>query len=201
MLFDRYKCIFVRISKVASTSVLNAFLAEKNTDDSGSFDWMHHDIKFYKKNYPDVFDEYFKFAFVRNPWDRIYSQYRYLRYTLKLEFAECSFEEFLAKCEYALESGETLFGRNREIFMLHLTNQLDWISINGELSVDFIGRYENIHEDFLFAMKQIDADIVLPHDNKSKKDMHGYRSAYTVKMGELVEKWHKKDIEYFGYKF
>lgn len=201
MLFNRYECIFVRISKVASTSVLNAFLAKKTENDTGSFDLIHHDISFYKENYPDVFDAYFKFAFVRNPWARIFSQYKYVKNTLKMEIAQHGFESYLLMCDEALNSKAFLFGRNREIFERHMTNQLDWLTIDNKLQVDFIGRYENLEEDFSYVNKQLKNDLILPYDNKSSKKREDYRLAYNDEMIELVGKWHSKDIEYFKYDF
>ena len=41
---------------------------------------------------PAQFDEYFKFAFVRNPWDRIASFYRFLGFDRR-----CSFPRFVSK--------------------------------------------------------------------------------------------------------
>ncbi len=201
MLFDRYQCIFVRISKVASTSVLNAFQAKKVPNDTGEFDLKHHDITFYKEKYPDVFDSYFKFAFVRNPWDRIYSQYNYVKNTLKMEIAQHGFENYLLMCEEALNSKAFLFGRDREIFVRHMTNQLEWLMIDNKLQVDFIGRYENIEEDFVYVNKQLKNDLILPYNNKSLKKREDYHLAYNDRTIELVAKWHSKDIEYFKYDF
>lgn len=201
MLSDRYKCIFVRISKVASTSVLNAFLAHQKEGDTGNFDLMHHDIGFYKESYPEVFDTYFKFAFVRNPWDRIYSQYRYLKHTKKFSGAAGTFREYILACETALQSGEVLFGRNRAIFVRHMTNQLDWLTIDDKIAVDYIGRYETLAEDFKTAMEHIDPSIVLPHDNRSVRESGSYRDVYDEVTRNLVEKWHAKDLEYFDYQY
>lgn len=205
MLSTRYKCIFVRVSKVASTSILSAFKAKKRIFDRGSYFAERHDtIAFYRDSFPRQFEKYFKFAFVRNPWDRIYSQYRYLRYKRKEEIADCSFETWLYRNEEALGTPEKfLFGRNREIFIHHLTDQLGWVVMDDKVAVDFIGRYESLENDFAYVCERLNAKIELPKLNKSKRpaDPDGYKSVYNTRMIELVAEWHSRDIDYFDYKF
>ena len=43
---------------------------------------------------PAQFDEYFKFAFVRNPWDRIASFYRFLGFDRRCSFSRFVIEAF-----------------------------------------------------------------------------------------------------------
>jgi len=201
MLSKSYKCIFIRISKVASKSVVNAFLSDKKGRDTEYFAWRHHDITFYQETYPKVFDGYFKFAFVRNPWGRIYSQYKYFKNIKKMEIAQYGFERYLSLCEESLNNGNFLFGRNREIFVRHMTNQLEWLTIDDKLQVDFIGRFENIEKDFQFVSQRLNVNLILPHVNKSSNKQEDYRLAYNEQMLEQVAKWHSKDISYFNYKF
>lgn len=202
MLSTHFKCIFVRISKVASTSIMKTFRESDPEKKKGYYLLQHQPIEFYLEKYPSEFQEYYKFAFVRNPWDRIYSQYTYQRYNRKLPVADCSFKEWLFKCDEALhtESG-FLFGRSRDIFMKHLTNQLGWISLQGKLAVDFVGKFETLKEDFNTVCTENNFDLALKQLNTSKK-RSDYREAYkTDSMIELVNGWHNLDLEYFGYKF
>ena len=201
MLSTRYKCICVRISKAASTSILLAFKAKRRLFDHSYFNRRHHTIGYYQDTYPQQFKEYFKFAFVRNPWDRIFSSYRYLRYNRKLEFADCSFHDWLYKNEEAINTpGQFLFGRNREIFIHHLTDQLDWVVLDGKIAVDFIGRFENLETDFAHVCERLSSTIKLEKRNASTYHTD-YRADYTDPMIELVAEWHSRDIEYFKYKF
>ena len=80
-------------------------------------------------------------------------------------------------------------------------NQLDYITDrNGKICVDFIGRYENLQEDFNKVLKDIGLPAMqLKHLNKF--DRENYRSYYTEEDIEKVKKLYKRDIEYFGYKF
>lgn len=210
MLSTRFRCIFVRISKVASTSIQAAFTTPRNPWEAlkirflerGEFHVKHHDIQHYQKAYPDTFDSYFKFSFVRNPWDRMHSQYRYQRFNLNRETAQCSFDDWLKKCKDSLDDPNGfLFGRNRHNFLLHIGNQTDWLKIDGQLRVDFIGRYESLQEDFDRMCSQQKWQVRLPKLNETKSKRETYVSQYTNWSSELISQWCADDIREFGYSF
>lgn len=210
MISTVYRCIFVRISKVASTSIQRAFMqkptllgAFKNRFiEKGEFDTIHHDLQHYQDSYPDNFDSYFKFTFVRNPWDRIYSQYNYLRYHLQHESSQCSFSDWLKKCSDAYEDPNgCLFGRNRHYFLRHIGNQLDWLIVNEEIAIDFIGRYESLARDFRDLCRDRKWKLDLPQVNGSKANKASYLDVYDDNGKNFVADLHSKDIEYFNYSF
>ena len=70
--FDRNKCIFIHIPKAAGTSVLAA-LGKKSEKGRDHVSWQT-----YKKADSKKFNNYFKFSFVRNPYDRAFSAYHYI---------------------------------------------------------------------------------------------------------------------------
>ncbi len=70
--YDQHKCIFVHVPKSAGISVSMSLF--------GNLSGGHVPIRTYSLVFNKVeFDNYFKFAFVRNPWDRVASGYFYLR--------------------------------------------------------------------------------------------------------------------------
>ena len=72
---------------------------------------------------------------------------------------------------------------------------------DGNQLVDFVGRFENLQEDFEHVQKQIGlTQYQLRHHNKSR-DNNSYRDAYTDKTAELISRVCKEDIETFGYSF
>ena len=92
MLCHKYKCIYIHIPKAAGKSIQHVFAkqlglgSKKGSDllvgmnanpDSGPPDLSHLKASEYVQlGYlsQEKFDSYFKFSFVRNPWDRIVSE-------------------------------------------------------------------------------------------------------------------------------
>lgn len=80
-------------------------------------------------------------------------------------------------------------------------NQLDYLSDEeGNVLVDFIGKFENLQLDYAHIMKQLNIPSAsLQHLNKFEhKD---YRSYYSDADIEKVYNLYKRDIEYFHYQF
>ena len=65
------KSIFIHIPKTAGTSILKSL---------GGWAGDHCSYREYLQASPTKFKEYFKFCFVRNPYDRLVSTYNYLKY-------------------------------------------------------------------------------------------------------------------------
>jgi hypothetical protein len=70
---------------------------------------------------------------------------------------------------------------------------------NGKELVDFVGRYENMEEDFASVCRKIGIDIALPHVNRSEH-AH-YRDYYTAETKAIVSRLFARDIERFHYTF
>ena len=70
--FSEKKQIFIHIPKTAGISVVKAFFRDVNLEG-------HRSVYFYKQVFGKDLSEYFIFTFVRNPWDRLYSAYKFLQ--------------------------------------------------------------------------------------------------------------------------
>jgi chondroitin 4-sulfotransferase 11 len=150
----------------------------------------------------DDWDEYFKFAFVRNPWDRLVSWYSMVT-TMPRDGNELwryvhdnssTFEEFIYNCtdEVEIKSG---------VHYSFTYNQLDYVTDDhGNLLVDFIGRVENFDKDLQEVFRRIGFELeTVPHKNRSVHQH--YSKFYTPDTELIVRERFKRDIEYFGYEF
>jgi hypothetical protein len=145
----------------------------------------------------EFFDGLFKFAFVRNPWDLQVSSFHHLRRERpQLLIGHDSFEQFL---RYKLDPARP--------YQYHLdtsiTPQTDYlIDLKGQIIVDFIGRYERLHDDFNAACARIGiTPPALPHARKSRDRQQDYRGYYTDATAELVAQHFARDIALLNYQF
>lgn len=137
-------------------------------------------------------NKYFKFAFVRNPWDRMLSCYFYDKMINSKNITKYpQFEQYLT---YRLVKQPQ--ERNGYFFY----RMLDRIEYEGKISVNFIGQYEKLQEDFDKA-----CDIIgiprrkLGFERKTKHN--NYREYYNKKTVDLVAKYFPKEIKMFNYEY
>jgi hypothetical protein len=174
MISHHHKCIFIHIPKNAGQSIENVFLDLLNLDwetraplllrpndhpDLGPPRLAHlksYEYVKYKYIPKELYTNYFKFAIVRNPFERVVSIYRYFGYSKK-----CSFKEFV--------NGPFLNELWKEQYWF-VCPQVEYVYKNEQLNVDFICRFENLQEDFQHVCKQIGLpSLRVPHKNKSSK--------------------------------
>ena len=77
MIIDEHKVIFVHIPKNAGTSIKKLLLEEKEFKNRKSF-WKHETIYDIKKDNINAYNNYKKFAIVRDPYSRMVSWYSYM---------------------------------------------------------------------------------------------------------------------------
>ena len=137
----------------------------------------------------------FKFSIVRNPWDKVVSHFHHRVKTNQTGLGDnpIDFKEWV-KLSYGEQNPK--YYNKPKFFM----PQIDWLTDSkGKISVDFIGRFENLENDFQLICKKIGTTAVLPLVNKSeRREYHHY---YDDATKEIVGKWFEKDIDYFNYNF
>ncbi len=174
MISHYHKCIFIHIPKAAGTSIETFFLNNLGLDFEDKHALLlgkttnlylppasvsHLTAKqminqFYISK--ELFENYFKFSFVRNPIDRLYSSYKYLGYAKVI-----SFDTFI------LQELPRLFKRKFKMYFLQTQTSFIYNDEN-KLMVDYVGKLESINKDFSVIQKRLNLEgLDLPHVNKS----------------------------------
>lgn len=143
----------------------------------------------------------FSFVFIRNPWDKVISSYE--SYFKKLH---PDFNKFLLWVEKIVEYEKDglcfIFkDKNKESMNTHFKEQHKFVNYNGEQIVNFIGRHENINNDFKKVCELTKVQYMsLEKINATAKKKH-YSTYYNDEQMAMVGEIYKTDIELFNYKF
>jgi hypothetical protein len=145
----------------------------------------------------EFFEELFKFAFVRNPWDLQVSSFHHIRRERPHYLGgHDDFESFL---RWKLDPERP--------YQYHVDTSIErqsdyLIDLHGQVVVDFIGRYERLDADFAEACRRIGIPApALPHRRQSADRACDYRSYYTSETADLVAQHFQRDIKLLGYPF
>jgi len=136
----------------------------------------------------EAYNKLFKFAFVRNPWDRLVSRYAHL-----LRSKDRRRHEFISSLEKFEDFLQWEMQRDSANQFPYVTDE------QGNQIVDFVGHYETLAEDFAKVCAKLKIQATLPHANVSEH--RDYRTYYTPETREFVAKKFQRDIEMFGYDF
>jgi len=206
LLSETHKFLFVHIYKNAGTSIKDAlfpFAASKWEQMAykalrmfnvpthfGATPFRAHStaLEIIEKMGKEVFDSYFSFAVVRNPWDWQVSLYNF---TLKTPtHHQHDFIKSLGGFDAYIRWRCSREARNQKHFIYSETN---------EMLVDFVGRFEQLDVDFKVICDRIGISASLPKLNVSNETP--YRKYYADETRELVRRTFDPDIKLFGYEF
>ena len=194
-LSKKHKAIFIHIPKTAGKSITSVLRKnnfkiiqlqcapdKSNDDKTGAYKLGTVQRALRKTSYETMKNNY-KFAFVRNPYDRAVSNYYFLGYRGKM-----SFNTFL----------KTELKKVRDVWHHTLTQSQHIHDKDGNLMVDFIGKFENLQEDFDKICDKIGlARVQLPHNNASGKK--GRENCLTEENKQIIYDLYKIDFDNFGY--
>lgn len=198
-----HKVIFVANPKTGSSSVESAL---SGMNEEPELDSLAREGFYTRRHLPAyilreilgarMWDLYFKFAFVRNPWDWFVSQHFYnLQKKGRMLDARIPFLEQSINGTYDF---------------LRIYRGAEWADsacqnafvcdARGGVLVDFLGRFEDFERDFATALSIFDdIDANLPHVNSSA---HGhFKDYYTPATVEMIRDMYSRDISLFGYNY
>jgi hypothetical protein len=187
---DRSHCIFIHVPKTAGSSIALALFGENS---------RHVPYFEYERANPQKFRTYFKFGFVRNPWDRLVSTYFFLR---RGGINQMDRDWYAQNISDYPSFGHFVRGwlrkENIHSFPHFIPQSYFLADARGRLMMDFIGRYERVSHDFAELARRLHVNCSLPLYNTSN---HAHFSTYyDSETRGIVGRVYARDVELFGYK-
>ena len=206
------KCIFIHFPRTAGSSIEKFLMGTDDIYGPKSSVYRNKDSvekkivenhhtsasDYVKQNGQEIWQEYFTFSFVRNPWDwfvsnffwdlfqyeRAKSENRPIKYRRQFIVNDCGsdFSTYVKK------------GAERPDWFV-FTQVTDFIG-----NPDFIGRFENLESDVKSICKKLNVDYKdFPYENKTNRTK--YTDYYDNETANIVYNLFKKDIESLNYKY
>lgn len=207
LISDSHEFIFLRVRKVASTSMKAVLLPLCIPGSEGwlahlksrmRLEWDYHkyvvrahdDIRAAQRRMPvEKFNRYFKFAFVRNPWERLVSEYEFI----------------LKSPSHGRHTRVKKLGDFKQFIHMQIPRR-DAYQINmlcdrqGKLLMDFVGKLENLQDDWQTVCDRIGIPCqALPHKKVIKRE--NFRRYYNDETRQLVARHWARETELFEYSF
>jgi len=201
---EDYRAIFVHIPRTGGHTIdsLLGHRRNKEKDKVRRHAYPHE----YKKMFPKDWETYFKFTFVRNPWDRVVSAWTRSRgqnnYLVKDK-------KYIDNPEWFKENlftpfNEYIQNKLSETYKTgHFTPQELWLFRKPKkpYEYDFIGKFEDFEKEVerLLELLQIKKpEKILKISPSNKKDYHEY---YDNKSIRVVKELYGKEIDFLGYTY
>lgn len=148
-----------------------------------------------RKKWPDAF----LFAFVRNPLSRLRSCYTNKIIDAKKQGSKNQFKDFGIDFDISFDDFVREVSRiPDESSDRHFRSQNWFVSIDGEVITDYLGKMESFTEDW-GVLRERFGFPELPHANTSRQRGGGFREFYNRETYQLALERYHKDIEMFDY--
>lgn len=212
MISHKKKFIFIHIPKCAGSSIRDFYF------DTPNLDWRTPNYEFLYGWCPkrrihlqhatpkelietglisqEEWNSYFKFAFVRNPWDRAYSDYLWIQKDRRVKGSFFNYLNGIGEFESIMNDNTVKYYRGD-----HLREQVAYV-LDKDYVLDFIGKFENLTSDINKINEKINFSKVFDvHEKKNTNRFNHYSQFYTGSKKRLVDKKYFKDINNLGYSF
>jgi Sulfotransferase family len=184
---DAHRFVFAHVPKTGGISVRAALEPFADGQSAVLRETTHETLPALLARAPHLAG-HFKFAFVRNPWDRLVSFHVYAREKLKPTYPQMRHVDFTGMLRQLDADAAWM----RDLF----ATRPQHAHVAG---ADFVGRFEDIDSDFGRVCARLNIAASLPKKNASQ---HGpYAGYYDDWSRGFVAARYRADIEQFGYAF
>ena len=189
------KFVFIHVPKCAGSTMHIFFKDKYSVEDRTDPPPLIHHMPYeqYIRENPHA-KNYFSFAFTRNPWSRVVSSFH--DYNIKERRGR---EEYRSFDSFVKERLPEVLLNKPEEHTIHYFPSLYFTK-----GVDFVGKVENIQEDWERIMEVIMmdySDMKLKYHHRATGTGKRYREYYDSKTKEIVQHFYADDIKEFGYEF
>ena len=212
-----HKTIFVHIPKTAGSSIEKA-LQIHGSDNLGSLDlnqrilfgsriwklksWCIRDKALQHLTANQIrrelghqtFEQYFKFSVIRNPYDRVISDWFHMKRRFK--DPDLTLEGYFK--HYVMKSRKKLL--KWALYDDHFMEQSQFIYRGSRCLVDFVAKFENLDHDWEVICNKLGIKSVLPQAMKSSYRL-AYQEYFEPQTKKLCEELYRNDFQLFDYKF
>lgn len=199
----RKRVVYLEMPKVANTSIKASILGYQNLEDSITIQIIASEQIVHELN--EKQKDYFKFTFVRNPFERLVSCYeskyktdqKYLGKELEHLWYDYYLFGYIKKDKGFDSFVRKIYRIPNCLKDFHFIPQYNIIfDKKKQCMVDYVGKIENIDKVYPKLCKKYMFDE-LPHMNRSEKKT--WMDYYTKKTAQMVYQMYRKDIVKFGY--
>ncbi|MDN5936600.1 MAG: sulfotransferase family protein, partial [Nitrosospira sp.] len=164
----------------------------------------HFTAKDLRRHFPSLFARSFVFSFVRNPWSRVLSAYR---------FAKAGHTESMGiknPSQYQVPVFQSFERFLFEWLAMQNLNQIDFVfqpqyrfvcDENEAVIVDYIGKVETLAEDARVVGDRLRKDLNIGHANRTGDGSAYVRQFHSQDMVDLIAERYATDIALFNYSF
>ena len=182
--------IFIHIPKTAGMSMYHAL---------GINNGQHRSITDYRDH--QLYSEAYKFAFVRNPFDRVVSAFFYFNSADLDIHDQLIREKYIARFNGDFKDfiSNGLDMCSREV--VHFLPQIDFITdMQGKIALDFIGLFESIDDETRRLQKESGITFTQPFERTNISKHRDYKSYFTDQsMIDKIAEVYQDDFTQFDY--
>jgi hypothetical protein len=192
MISHQYRFIFVHAGRTGGSSLERMVGVDLTSDlrtrslGNTEFAEKHKGFQYFRETYPEEFRQYYKFAIVRNPFDRLHSYWKWFT-QIVWNRPEMPLRQFI----------ETRPPK----YSFAAKYQLEGLSIEDSVATfDYVGRFENLAETYRFLQARLGIPGgAPPHTNST--GARRYQDDYDAATIDLVRRKFAVDLSLFGYDY
>jgi len=194
---DKKRCIFIHIPKTAGTSI-EQYLQDKGKNEI-TFRGVHKNRSMHhytalelKKFVPIIFNHYYKFSIIRNPYDRLLSEYYWT------PVPNLGFKYGKTKADFLHQVIDIVRKKKyyENIYYDHFLPQYRFVYHDKKLLVDQIFKYEDLDWVTNYLKKKLEINMDFPTFNKTNKKKD---DNWTENQKRKIYNLYKNDFLIFNY--